>query len=64
MSWLTRKARPHARSSLCSAGISVLRFWNNDVDRNLEGVLTRIDDALNEPHPAACDGHPPPSREG
>jgi len=33
-------------------GFRVLRFWNNEVDRNLEGVLTMIDDALNLPHPA------------
>jgi hypothetical protein len=28
-----------------------LRFWNNDVDENLEGVLTVIDEALRSPHP-------------
>jgi hypothetical protein len=31
----------------------VLRFWNNDIDGNLEGVLTVIDDALRSPHPAS-----------
>jgi hypothetical protein len=30
-----------------------LRFWNNEIDRNLHGVLTLIDDALRNPHPAS-----------
>ncbi|MFL5030966.1 MAG: endonuclease domain-containing protein [Xanthobacteraceae bacterium] len=34
-------------------GFRVLRFWNNEVDRNLDGVLTLIDDALHNPHPAS-----------
>jgi very-short-patch-repair endonuclease len=43
----------------------VLRFWHSDVDRNLDGVLESIDQALREaPHPAACGGHPPPAGEG
>jgi very-short-patch-repair endonuclease len=25
-------------------GFRVLRFWNNDIDRNLEGVLMQIED--------------------
>jgi very-short-patch-repair endonuclease len=45
-------------------GIRVVRFWNNDVDRNLQGVLTEINEALHSPHPAAFGGHPPPSGEG
>jgi len=48
-------------------GFRVLRFWNNEIDRNLEGVLTLIDEALRNPHPAAIatlGGHPPPSGEG
>jgi very-short-patch-repair endonuclease len=46
-------------------GFRVLRFWNNEVDRNLEGVLTLINEALHRsPHPAAFGGHPPPSGEG
>jgi very-short-patch-repair endonuclease len=32
-------------------GFQVLRFWNNEVDRNLEGVLTVIDSALQERNP-------------
>ena len=46
-------------------GFRVLRFWNNDVDQNLEGVLTVIDDALQHPPPGLASlGHPPPSGEG
>ena len=43
-------------------GYRVLRFWNNDVLRNLEGVLTVI--AENDPSPGApLRGAPPsPSR--
>jgi hypothetical protein len=39
----------------------------NEIDRNLEGVLTLIDEELRNPHPAAIatlGGHPPPSGEG
>ena len=47
------------------AEASVLRFWNNEIDRNLEGVLTMIDDALRNPPPGLASlGHPPPSGEG
>lgn len=44
----------------------VLRFWNNDVDQNLAGVLEKIRATLVEsiPHPAAFGGHPPPAGEG
>ena len=43
----------------------VLRFWNNDVLSNLEGVLTSILSTLRErtPHPArAARGRPSPAR--
>jgi very-short-patch-repair endonuclease len=30
-------------------GFKVLRFWNNEVDRNLQGVLETIDEALRDP---------------
>ena len=63
--------RHHARdmardAELTQQGFRVLRFWNNEVDRNLRGVLQRIDAVLAEasPHPAACGGHPPPEGEG
>jgi very-short-patch-repair endonuclease len=47
-------------------GFRVLRFWNSDVDRNLAGVLHRIDEALREASPPghAAHGHPPPAGEG
>jgi very-short-patch-repair endonuclease len=51
---------------LTANGFRVLRFWNNEVDRNLEGVLLRIDEALQQATPP--DGpsgrHPPPAGEG
>jgi len=31
---------------LASKGISVLRFWNNEVDSNLDGVVRAIDEAV------------------
>ncbi len=43
-------------------GFRVLRFWNNEVDWNLEGVLTLIDDSLRtptRPPPAQGRGRPP-----
>ena len=51
---------------LSHAGFRVLRFWNNDIDRNLAGVLEVIDNELRRghPHPAGCAGHPPPAGEG
>jgi len=42
---------------LNSRGYRVLRFWNNDVLKNIEGVMTVIHEALNgganptAPHP-------------
>jgi very-short-patch-repair endonuclease len=39
-------------------GFSVLRFWNNEVDGNLDGVMQVVLDALEQaPHP-----HPLPTR--
>ena len=32
-------------------GYRTLRFWNNDVLSNFEGVLERISEALDDPHP-------------
>ncbi|HVT55901.1 MAG TPA: DUF559 domain-containing protein [Xanthobacteraceae bacterium] len=32
---------------LQSKGYQILRFWNHDVDQNLDGVMSRILDALN-----------------
>ena len=40
-------------------GFRTLRFWNNEIDRSLEVVLTIIDDALRAPPPGrAPRGHP------
>jgi very-short-patch-repair endonuclease len=52
--------------TLMRAGFGMLRFWNNDVDSNLDGVLQTIDAVLMEskPHPAAFGSHPPLSGEG
>src|SRR5690606_4366046 len=44
-------------------GFRVLRFWNNDVLQNLDGVLQRVVEAVATPHPArASRGHPSPTR--
>ena len=44
----------------------VLRFWNSEVDRNLEGVLEIIDRELRakSPRPVGSADHPPPLGEG
>ena len=34
-----------------SFGISVLRFWNNEINTNIEGVLMKITQFLETPHP-------------
>ena len=49
-----------------SQGFQILRFWNNDVDKNLSGGLETIDRALRDkyPHPVGCADHPPPLGEG
>ena len=51
-----RKAYDERRDAcLRRAGYRVLRFWNNEVVENIEGVLQTIDTALRR------DPHPPPS---
>ena len=40
-------------------GFTVLRFWNNDVDGNLEGVMQVVLDALE-----SCPPPPTPPHEG
>jgi very-short-patch-repair endonuclease len=48
-----------------SRGFKVLPFWNHEIDRNLQGVLSLIDGSLRSPPPdLASLGHPPPSGEG
>jgi very-short-patch-repair endonuclease len=34
-----------------SKGFRVLRFWNNEVNENLDGVLQKISETLDAPHP-------------
>ena len=47
---------------LVKEGFRVLRFWNNDVLANLDGVLTTIMNALKEgPHPPIALQWAPPS---
>jgi len=41
-------------------GYRVLRFWNNDVLKNMEGVLTRITEFA-DPSPGALRAPPSPS---
>jgi very-short-patch-repair endonuclease len=46
-------------------GFRTLRFWNHELNRNLEGVLATIADALKNPPPGlATLGHSPPLGEG
>jgi very-short-patch-repair endonuclease len=42
-------------------GFRVLRFWNSDIDKNLEGVLFAIDESLQDPTPGL---RPDPSLAG
>jgi very-short-patch-repair endonuclease len=56
---------PDARRTafLESKGYRVLRFWNNDILNNLDGVAQVIASALSTPHPAqAAPESPSPSR--
>jgi very-short-patch-repair endonuclease len=58
--------RDHVRDrNLGKLGFRVLRFWNSDVDQNLEGVLAVIDNVLRAPPPGGPTArHPPPTGEG
>jgi very-short-patch-repair endonuclease len=48
---------------LTSKSYRVLRFWNNDILRNIDGVAESIAAALSIPHPAqAAPESPSPSR--
>jgi very-short-patch-repair endonuclease len=51
---------------LARESFRTLRFWNSDIDQNLEGVLETIDRVLHDdgPHPTGFAGHPPPAGEG
>jgi very-short-patch-repair endonuclease len=46
-------------------GFRVLRFWNFEVDRNIDGVMQVVLSALHDPHPTGlAAGHPPHARAG
>jgi very-short-patch-repair endonuclease len=46
-----------------SKGYRVLRFWNNDILSNLDGIAQVIATALSTPHPAPAEPESPsPSR--
>lgn len=49
---------------LRSQNFSILRFWNNDVTENMDGVLQQIADALNRPASVAVTPHPAPLPQG
>jgi very-short-patch-repair endonuclease len=51
---------------LASRGYRVLRFWNNEVLTNLDGVLTTILAALppSQPSPARGEGYEPVATSG
>ncbi|MCB2051870.1 MAG: endonuclease domain-containing protein [Novosphingobium sp.] len=52
----SREADAARTSFLEEQGFCVIRFWNNDVLQNLEGVLKLIEEALpTPPHPAQSD---------
>ena len=47
-----------------SHGYRVLRFWNNDVMTNIDGVLAVIMEALSPSPSRACGAHPSPNGRG
>ena len=51
---------------LTASGFTVLRFWNNDVDQNLQGVAALILHELesNAPHPGGAQSAAVPPRKG
>ena len=46
-----RQSDRHRDNDLEERGFTVLRFWNNDVLRNLEGVVEAIREVLLHPSP-------------
>ena len=54
----------HRDAHLRAQGFRVLRFWNNDIFNNEEGVLTSILDALQAPLPARLRRASPPPLKG
>jgi very-short-patch-repair endonuclease len=51
-------------SFLRSQGFRILRFWNSEIDGNLNGVMTQILCVLPPPPDPPAAGHPPHKGEG
>lgn len=47
---------------LASQGFTVLRFWNSEIDRNLDGVMERIVEVLKTPTPTGLQPVDPPHK--
>ncbi len=45
-------------------GFRILRFWNNEVLENMEGVLERITEVLRQPPPPLSSPPPQPPMKG
>jgi len=58
------KAEAGRTASLKERGYRVLRFWNNDVVENIEGVLMTVVDALHEGSKALTQPSPAKAGEG
>jgi very-short-patch-repair endonuclease len=55
----------HRRTAFLTArGYHLIRFWNNDILENLEGVAQAINEALTLTPPAGAGGEEPRSGEG
>jgi len=58
-----RRAGDATRTDLLKApGYRVLRFWNNELLANTDGVLFRIAEAVRDPHPGPLPGRERGSR--
>jgi len=49
---------------LRSQGFWILRFWNSEIEDNLDGVIEVIQEALRPPPDRPSAGHPPQKGEG
>jgi crossover junction endodeoxyribonuclease RuvC len=49
-----------------SLGIKVIRFWNNEINNNINGVIMRIEEELRQPStaPSVRTDTPPRLRRG
>jgi very-short-patch-repair endonuclease len=46
------------------SGFRILRFWNRDINTNMDGVVTMILEALQEAPTRPLRGHPPRAMRG